>query len=220
MEPTDISLVNDTMHLGKVTKEDLKISLKSDLAKVIRVTPGSLLTEAVVRKISINQNQEFVSNPYIDVIKLAVIERHHGLGKIGLGLIENLKIQGGAIGTTVAHDSHNLIVAGDNDEDMLLVIEEIKKMKGGIAIAKEGQLLYSLALPVAGLMSTKTMEEVHQGVERILQLLYQELGANEDMDPLMTLSFMSLPVIPDLKLTDRGLFDVTKMEFTQLDIEK
>src|SRR5690554_4208595 len=184
----DISMVDDTVDIADVKKEDLEIRLKSDIAKVIRVSPRSLLTELVTRKVSVDSENRFVSNKYIDIVKLAVIERHGKSNSLGLALVENMKIRNGAIGTTIAHDSHNLIIIGDNDEDMLLVIDEIKRLKGGIAVASGGKIGESLSLQVAGLMSPLPMEEVSEALNRIDDFIKENLGANDDIDTLMTLS--------------------------------
>lgn len=216
----DISMVDDTVDIADVKKEDLEIRLKSDIAKVIRVSPRSLLTELVTRKVSVDSENRFVSNKYIDIVKLAVIERHGKSNSLGLALVENMKIRNGAIGTTIAHDSHNLIIIGDNDEDMLLVIDEIKRLKGGIAVASRGKIGESLSLQVAGLMSPLPMEEVSEALNRIDYFIKENLGANDDIDTLMTLSFLALPVIPDVKLTDQGLFNVNTMSFINMDVEE
>lgn len=216
----DISMVDDTVDIADVKKEDLEIRLKSDIAKVIRVSPRSLLTELVTRKVSVDSENRFVSNKYIDIVKVAVIERHGKSNSLGLALVENMKIRNGAIGTTIAHDSHNLIIIGDNDEDMLLVIDEIKRLKGGIAVASGGKIGESLSLQVAGLMSPLPMEEVSEALNRIDYFIKENLGANDDIDTLMTLSFLALPVIPDVKLTDQGLFNVNTMSFINMDVEE
>jgi len=215
----DISKVEDTVIVGDISEKDLAITLKSDIARVIRVTPNSLLTELVTRKVSVDEGNMFISNKHIDIIKLVVIERHGNSGSIGLGLVENMKIRNGAIGLTIAHDSHNLIAIGDNDRDILIVIEEIKKIKGGIAVASNGEIGESLPLPVAGLMSQKPMEEVSEKLRSINDYIRKNLGSNEEIDTLMTLSFLALPVIPDVKLTDLGLFNVNNMSFIRLDVE-
>lgn len=216
----DISSVADTVDVKEIYKEDLEIYLKSDIANVIRVTPKSLITELVIRKVSIDGDNRFISNKYIDIVKLAVIERHGNGNNIGLGLVENMKIKNGAIGTTIAHDSHNIIVIGDNDEDMLLVIQEIKRLNGGIAVASKGRIGESLSLPVAGLMSQRPMEEVSKALNNIEKFIREKLGGNDEIDSLMTLSFLALPVIPDVKLTDKGLFCVNSMSFINMDVEE
>ncbi|MBN2287012.1 MAG: adenine deaminase [Tissierellales bacterium] len=220
VEKPDISKVRDTVTVRRITKDDLQIKLKTDIAKVIRINPMSLHTELVIRKVSLDFEGRFITNKYIDIVKMAVIERHGKSGTIGLGLVENFKLKGGAIGTTIAHDSHNLIVLGDNDEDMLQVIEKIVAMKGGIAVASEGIVREFLSLPVAGLMSDETMEKVAEKISAIISFIQEKLGVSRNMDPLMTLSFLALPVIPEVKLTDMGLFDVNHLRFLEIDVEE
>ena len=218
VEKPDISSVSNTVTIGKITEMDLEIHLDSDIAKVIRVNASSLLTELVVRKVSLDEENRFISNKYIDILKIAVIERHGKTGTIGLGLIENFRFKGGALACTIAHDSHNLIVIGDSDADMLLAIEKIKEMKGGIVIASEGEIVEYLPLPVAGLMSNDDMEKVAEKISKITKYLHNKMGSNRLKDPLMTLSFLALPVIPDVKITDRGLFDVNEFNFIDINV--
>lgn len=215
----DISAVIDTVTIGEITAADLEIRMRSDIARVIRMNPKSLHTESVIRKVSVDGENRFISNKYIDIIKMAVIERHGKSGTIGLGLIENFKLKGGAIATTIAHDSHNLIVLGDNDEDMLKAIEKIKEIQGGIVVVVGGIVRDYLPLPVAGLMSDAPMETVAKKISDITRIIYKELGANREADPLMTLSFLALPVIPEVKVTDMGLFDVSTMSFVDINVE-
>lgn len=212
----DITSVADTVKIREITEHDLQIPLTGESVHVIQVQPHSLLTACAMRRVARNEKGCFTPDPNADILKLAVIERHGKNGSIGLGLIENLHIKNGAIGTTIAHDSHNLIVAGDNDRDMLAVINEIKKIGGGMAIAADDKIIGSLALPVAGIMSNLTMEIVSDKITLLKQLVYERLGANRSIDALMTLSFMALPVIPDIKLTDKGLFDVRTMSFMDI----
>ena len=219
VEKPDLSSVSNTVTIGDISEKDLEIHLDTDIAKVIRVNTSSLLTEMVVRKVSIDQEGRFISNKHIDILKIAVIERHGKTGNIGLGLIENFRFKGGALACTIAHDSHNLIVIGDSDTDMVLAIEKIKVMDGGIAIASEGEIVEFLALPVAGLMSGEDMETVAEKIFKITKYLHDKMGRNRLKDPLMTLSFLALPVIPDIKITDRGLFDVNEFSFTDINVE-
>lgn len=219
VEKPDLSSVSNTVTIGDISEKDLEIHLDTDIAKVIRVNTSSLLTEMVVRKVSIDQEGRFISNKHIDILKIAVIERHGKTGNIGLGLIENFRFKGGALACTIAHDSHNLIVIGDSDTDMVLAIEKIKEMDGGIAIASEGEIVEFLALPVAGLMSGEDMETVAEKISKITKYLHDKMGRNRLKDPLMTLSFLALPVIPDIKITDRGLFDVNEFDFTDINVE-
>lgn len=207
--------VVDTVRIHPVSAEDLKIKLSSDIANVIRLLPHNLVTEKVVRKVEV-QNGEFVHNDKLDILKLAVIERHKATGNVGLGLVENFKLKRGAIASTVAHDSHNLIVIGTNDVDMLLAIQEIERIGGGLTIVDNGKVVQSLPLPIAGLMSDKSLEELDVELERLTEIADQ-LGVNKDVDPFMTLAFLALPVIPEIKLTDMGLFDVTRFDFMGID---
>lgn len=211
----DTSKVIDTVNIGKVNKENLKIILENDIVNVIRLLPHNLVTEKVVRKVDI-KNNEFKYNEKLDLLKLVVIERHKNTGNIGLGLVENFKLKNGSIASTIAHDSHNIIVIGDNDEDILNAIEEVKRIGGGISISSNGKILDSLSLPIGGIVSDKSIEFVNDKLNKMLNLAYNELNVNKEIDPFMTLSFLALPVIPQIKLTDRGLFDVVKFEFIKV----
>lgn len=211
--------VIETVNIKPVTKEDLKIKLDSDIVNVISVLPYSLLTERNIRKVNLDQDGYFEKHKYIDIVKMAVIERHNATGNIGLGLVENFKLKNGAIATTIGHDSHNLIVLGDNDEDMLTAIKEVERLEGGIAVVTDGKVS-SLQLRIAGLMSDQPMEHVADRLKELLNIAYNDLGVNEQIDPFMTLSFLALPVIPDVKLTDKGLFDVVKFDFMEIEVKE
>ena len=169
-------------------------------AKVIGLVPGELLTT----------DEGFASgvDPQKGIVKLAVIERHHGSGHVGKAYMKGYGLTSGAIATSVAHDAHNLIVAGVSDEDMSLAANRVADMKGGIAVVQNGQVLSSLPLPIAGLMSPQPAEQVHETLARLMEHAYQ-LGVSRQIDPLMTLSFVSLPVIPVLRLTTFGVVDAT-----------
>lgn len=203
--------VRETVRLHEMDLSQLQLQLESDIANVIRLLPHSLVTEKVVRKVEVTDGC-FQYNDKLDILKLAVIERHKATGHIGLGLIENFRLKKGAIASTVAHDSHNLIVVGTNDADMLCAVEEIKRIGGGLVIANEGQVVRSLPLPIAGLMSDSSLDALDSQLVQMLDIAYG-MGVNPDMDPFMTLAFLALPVIPDIKLTDMGLFDVTRFDF-------
>lgn len=213
------SNMKNTVNIGKITKEDLKISLKSKRVNMIKILPHSLITEKVIRDLDNNivgEKGELIQGR--DIQKVAVIERHKGTGNIGLALVEGFGLKKGAIASTVAHDSHNLIVIGDRDEDMLLAIEELKKVGGGITIISKGKILETLPLSVGGLMSQEPLEKVDEKLDKMLKIAHGILKIREDIQPFMTLSFMALPVIPSLKITDQGLFDVEKFEFIDLSI--
>ena len=150
-----------------------------------------------------------------DLAKLAVIERHHRTGNIGLGFVQGLGLERGAIASSVAHDSHNLVVAGMNDIDMLVAAKYITSIGGGLAVADNEKIATSLPLPIAGLMSNQPIESVISDLTAVNQACFK-MGNNVIKDPFMLLSFLSLPVIPSLKLTDKGLVDVDKFQFTSL----
>jgi adenine deaminase len=145
-----------------------------------------------------------------DILKIAVVERHRATGNIGIGFVQGFGLKRGAIGSSVAHDSHNLVIVGTNDQDMLKVVETIRKMGGGLAVVSEGKVMADLSLPIAGLMSEEPVSQVHRKLD-VLQRAVKRLGCRLP-DPFMTLSFLSLPVIPELKLTDKGLVDVNQFK--------
>jgi adenine deaminase len=215
----DISSVSGSVNTAPLEEEDFRLSLKSDLVNVIHLHPGSLITEKAVRKVFVDSEGFFLHTDKLDICKLAVIERHRGSGNIGLGLVEGFEIRGGAIATTIAHDSHNLIIIGDNDRDMFTAARELIACGGGMTLASEGKILDTLPLPIAGLMSNESGDEVDRRLTGINRLAFEKLKINPDFDPFMSLSFLALPVIPDLKLTDMGLFDVTRFEFISINAE-
>jgi adenine deaminase len=152
-----------------------------------------------------------------NLVKLAVVERHHKSGNVGLGLLRNFGLRRGAIATSIGHDAHNIIVAGVGAKDMEIAVREIEKMQGGLVIVVNGKVEECLPLPVAGLMAVKSVKEVANRLKKMREIA-NSLGVNRD-GPFMTLSFMALTVIPELKLTDQGLFDVNKFEKVELIIE-
>ncbi|RBP44917.1 adenine deaminase [Garciella nitratireducens] len=212
--------MENTVNIGDIKKEDLRILLKNKKINIIKLLPNSLITEKVTRDIDnnmiIREDGEYIQGQ--DIQKIAVIERHKKTGNIGLALIEGFGLKDGAIASTVAHDSHNLIVIGDCDEDMLLAIQELKKVGGGITLVSKGKVLETLSLSIAGLMSKEPLEKVDEKLNKMLKIAYDVLKIKKDIQPFMMLSFMALPVIPKLKLTDKGLFDVEKFQFIDLSI--
>ena len=192
--------------------------LTSDKARAIEVIPQEALTNQAIVTVKRNDKHEFVYQETEDVVKLAVIERHKDTGNIFVGLLKDYGLKKGAIGISIAHDSHNLIVAGTNDADMATAVTALKEQEGGIVLVEAGAVIGSMALPIAGLMSELTGEEVARQEEVINQLAHEKLGISSKVDPIMTLSFMSLAVIPNLKITDIGLVDVTKFEIVPISV--
>ncbi|MET1179147.1 adenine deaminase [Peribacillus simplex] len=205
-----------SVQFHELTEGDLAIPFKNKFANIIEITPNSLITKHSIEPVTLNQDGLFRFSELVDHIKLAVIERHHMTKQVGLGIVKGLGLNSGAIATTVAHDSHNLIIAGTNDQDMLLAANEIKKMQGGLAVIQNGEILASLPLPIAGLMSEWNYIDVVHSLKKIDGALLK-LGANRHFNPFLTLAFLALPVIPEIKLTDKGLFSVS--EFRHIPIE-
>ena len=217
---SDTSKVTNTIKLKPIKPEQLHLPLESDVAKVIRITPGSIVTEHVVRRIYQDLNGHFKPNPMIDIVKIAVLERYGKTNTIGIGLVENFKIKNGAIATTISHDSHNVIVIGDNDVDMAHAVNALIKIEGGIVLASNGEIIGQLPLPIAGLMSTEPMEVVSHQVEALKKLANVNLSIPTSLEPFMTLSFLALPVIPELKITDQGYFDVRLFDFVDISVKE
>lgn len=197
-----------SVRLAPLGPDALKLRLGAPRANVIGIIPDSIVTKAFVRDVVLDAEGCFHPGSNPGLAKLAVVERHKATGNVGLGIVENYGISGGAVATTIAHDSHNIVVAGDNDADMLAAVADLEAMGGGVTLVKGGEVLARLALPIAGLMSDAPAAEVAGTLARMLELAHDELGVDRAVQPFMTLSFLSLPVIPELKLTDTGLFDV------------
>ena len=215
----DRSAVSDTVNAATITAADLELPLAADAVHVIEVVPDSLITRKVVRTVGRDGDGKFVAEPDGEVRKLAVIERHRATGNVGLGLVSGFGLSGGALATTIAHDSHNLIVIGDNDADMRTAVEATIGMSGGMCLVSGGEVLGSLALPIAGLMTSEPGEEVSRRNAELNRIAYERLGVNPALDPFTILSFLALPVIPELKLTDMGLFDVGAFDFLSLEAQ-
>jgi adenine deaminase len=201
------------LRIRPLRKDALLLRTDQPCVKVIRVVPDQVVTKKVVGRVLLRDG---VAMPDIqqDLLKIAVVERHHGTGNIGVGFVQGFGLKNGAIGSTVAHDSHNLLIVGTNDEDMLETIRAIRSMGGGLAVLSNRKVLASLPLPVAGLMTESPVEQVHEGLDKLFAAA-KTLGCKLP-DPFMTLSFLSLPVIPELKITDKGLVDVNQFRIVPL----
>ncbi|MBC2077548.1 adenine deaminase [Listeria marthii] len=186
--------------------QDLALPLTKETCYVIGMQPNSLFTEKRIEQVTI-QNGKFVPNVKNDLLKMAVVERHHDTGCVGVGIVKGFGLTEGAIATTVAHDSHNIVAVGVSDEAMKAAIDHITQTGGGIAVVDgAGKVLHDLALPIAGLLSDKPYEEVETDLAGLLKA-FNQISSAKGFDPFLTLSFLTLPVIPELKLTDQGLFD-------------
>ncbi|MBR0435225.1 MAG: adenine deaminase [Lachnospiraceae bacterium] len=201
------SLTN-TIHLGKIDEDKLKIKLNKKPYPVIEMIPGEILTE---RRDEILPGENFFT-PDGRINKIAVFERHHATGKIGVGAVMGFPIRNGAIASSVSHDSHNIIVIGDNDSDILIAVNELKRVHGGYTIVENGKVYDTLPLPIMGLISDKSFSYVSNKVKKMKTKAYK-MGIDKNMDPFITLSFMALPVIPKIRCTPRGVFDVVKWDY-------
>ena len=216
-EPIEIpEWVRQTVHLAPLYERSFQVKGPARRIRVMRVTPGQLITGSEVVEPSA-QDGLLVADPARDLVKIAVVERHHASGRIGLGFATNVGLRRGAFASTVAHDAHNLVVLGVDDADMLLCVRRLAEIGGGVVVADGGEVRGELALPVAGLMSDAPLAAVHEelaGLERILR----RNGVSWEA-PFMCLSFLALSVIPELKITDRGLVDVGRFEVVPLRVD-
>ena len=215
----DISSVKGSVIVKDFSKEKFKMNLKSNKVNVIKILPGGVVTAKDTAEIELDANGEFVRNPEVDLVKVAVVERHQGTGNVACGFLKGYGIKEGAVALSVAHDSHNIIVVGVNDEEMEFAVNSLVEQEGGIVLVKEGKVIESMPMPIAGLMSDQSGEWVDQKLTDIHEKAYEELGICGDVEPVMTLCFMSLAVIPEIKLTDMGLFDVTTFSFIPVEVE-
>lgn len=199
--------VSGRMNVQNFSAARLALPLRSARVRTIEIIPGSVVTRAGTAEVSRNAEGCWVRDGQ-DLVKIAVVERHKGTGNVGLGLLAGYGLKNGAVATSVAHDSHNIIVAGDNDEDMALAVARLIELGGGMAIVHDGTLLDSFAHEIAGLMTDRPGELVARRIRELGETAHAVLGIPADVDPFMTLCFMALPVIPELKITDTGLFDV------------
>jgi len=208
--------VRQTVYLAPVAAESFRIASGPKRIRVIRVIPGQLLTGTEVAEPAVREGT-VVADPARDLVKIAVLERHHASGRVGLGFATNVGLKRGAFASTVAHDAHNVIVLGVDDADMAACACRIAEIGGGIVIAEGGRVVEELPLPVAGLMSDQPLAQVH---ERLSSMERRLAGMGvKGTAPFMTLSFLALSVIPELKITDRGLVDVTRFQLVPLAIE-
>ena len=205
--------VTNTVHLKDISPDDFRIFVQGEKVRVIGLLPDQIITKHLIKEVTKN-GEEIVADPEQDTIKIAVIERHHATGNMGLGLLSGLGLKRGAIASSVSHDSHNIVVAGVNNQDMYCAVKAIEKMQGGFVLVENEVVKAGLALPIAGLISPLSAQEVGFHMKTLCQEA-KNLGISLP-NPFLTLSFVALPVIPELRLTDKGLVDVNKFEFVGL----
>jgi len=213
----DISATKGRFHVKDFSKDRLKLPIRTNKAHVITVIPGGVVTRKETAEISRDENGCFIYDPAKDIVKIAVVERHHHTGNVAVALLKGYGMRHGAVALSIAHDSHNIIVVGTNDDDMAFAVQRLIGQGGGIVLANDGTVLESLPMPIAGLMSDQSGPCVSEKLTRIHQTAIQSLGVHANLEPVMLLCFMALPVIPEIKLTDMGLFDVNQYGFIDID---
>jgi adenine deaminase len=212
-EPRKESALRETVRVKPLAQESFVIPADSRRQHVIEVIPHQIITRKVVLEARTNGG-EIVADVERDVIKAAVVERHHASGNVGVGLVRGFGLRRGALATSFAHDSHNVVVVGTSDADMHAAVAEIARLGGGLAVVAEGEAVASLPLPVAGLMSVEPLETVAAQLEDV-EAAALSLGVSVP-SPFAVLSFLALPVIPELRLSDLGLVDVQRMAIVPL----
>jgi adenine deaminase len=209
--------VKHTVRIGPLAVERFRIEWPDEAeARVIGLVPDQIVTESLVETPTV-RNGEAVADPARDLAKIAVVERHLGTGRVGLGFVRGFGLERGALGSTVAHDAHNLVVVGMNDADMTRVVERLGELGGGIVAVEDGEALAELPLPVGGLLSDLPLAEVVER-SRACTEAAERLGCR-GATPFLTMSFLALSVIPSLKITDKGLVDVDRFELVPLEAE-
>ncbi|MBO1264325.1 adenine deaminase [Proteiniclasticum sp. SCR006] len=211
---SDVLEPENTIKLPDFTEEHLAIRTATGMLNLIEIQPNSLLTSHLT--MNYEKNRNFRPDASEDLAKLFVMERHGRNGSFGKGIVKGFHMQKGAVATTIAHDSHNLVALGMNDEDLILAVKRIEEIGGGIVIAEDGKILAELKLEIAGLMSSAPLEAISADLKKLhaaSRLIFQDIRFN----PFLTLSFLTLPVIPELKITDQGLYHMSEGRFIGVD---
>ena len=198
-----------SFHLNELTPERFEISPEGERCRVIEIVPGQLITRERIETLDWQRGNGIDLDR--DILKLAVIERHHGTGHMGLGFITGTGLKRGAIASSVSHDSHNLIVIGTNEADMAAAANRIRALGGGNVLVVDGEVRAEMPLPIAGLMSEGSAREVARENEAVRAAVHA-CGAPEGIEPFMNMAFVSLSVIPSLKMTTQGLVDVDRQQ--------
>jgi len=214
----DLPWSNQPYEMGEMRIKDLSIErfqipMKGQWANVIELIPNQIITRKIKHKVQGKKGLVAIS-PEEDIILLACVERHKGTGNVGLGLVKGFGLSQGAMASSVAHDSHNIVVIGREPKDMVLAVKTIEEMKGGLVVVVQGKVEGKFPLPIAGLMSDQSIDWVIHRQETLLKAV--PLTGCTLKNPFMALSFLALPVIPELKITDKGLVDVNRFEIISL----
>lgn len=207
--------LKETVHLAPVSEHAFCLPIHGKKAHVISLDPSQITTKHIIKAIGSTENYV----PANGLNKIAAVERHKGTGLIGVGICAHYGIENGAVASSVSHDSHNIIVAGDNDRDMALAVNAVIAAQGGYALVQNGKVYDTLPLPVMGLMSDAGFEAVQKKLSRMIKRAHA-MGIPDDVDPFITLSFLALPVIPEIRITPRGLLDTKKLQIIKEDAPK
>lgn len=214
-----IDSVESSMHVKDFTREKLQLHLNSDKVRAIGVVPGEVLTTEEHVTVRRDGDDNFVYNDQEDVTKIVVVERHHNTGNVNVNLLSGYGIKAGAIAISIGHDSHNIIATGTNDDDIFMAVNELIKQEGGAVVVKDEKVISRMELKIAGLMCNLPAEKMIAQQDALDEAVHEELGVPDNFNPVMTLSFMPLAVIPKLKITDKGLVDVEKNAFVSNELD-
>ena len=214
-----IDSVESSMHVKDFTREKLQLHLNSDKVRAIGVVPGEVLTTEKHVTVKRDGDGNFVYNDQEDVTKIVVVERHHNTGNVNVNLLSGYGIKAGAIAISIGHDSHNIIATGTNDDDIFMAVNELIKKEGGAVVVKDEKVISRMELKIAGLMCNLPAEKMIAQQDALDEAVHEELGVPDNVNPVMTLSFMPLAVIPKLKITDKGLVDVEKNAFVSNELD-
>ena len=214
-----IDSVESSMHVKDFTREKLQLHLNSNKVRAIGVVPGEVLTTEEHVTVKRDSDGNFVYNDQEDVTKIVVVERHHNTGNVNVNLLSGYGIKAGAIAISIGHDSHNIIATGTNDDDIFMAVNELIKQEGGAVVVKDKKVISRMELKIAGLMCNLPAEKMIAQQDALDEAVHEELGVPDNVNPVMTLSFMPLAVIPKLKITDKGLVDVEKNAFVSNELD-
>ena len=214
-----IDSVESSMHVKDFTREKLQLHLNSDKVRAIGVVPGEVLTTEEHVTVRRDGDGNFVYNDQEDVTKIVVVERHHNTGNVNVNLLSGYGIKAGAIAISIGHDSHNIIATGTNDDDIFMAVNELIKQEGGAVVVKDEKVISRMELKIAGLMCNLPAEKMIAQQDALDEAVHEELGVPDNVNSVMTLSFMPLAVIPKLKITDKGLVDVEKNAFVSNELD-
>ena len=214
-----IDSVESSMHVKDFTRKKLQLHLNSDKVRAIGVVPGEVLTTEEHVTVRRDGDGNFVYNDQEDVTKIVVVERHHNTGNVNVNLLSGYGIKAGAIAISIGHDSHNIIATGTNDDDIFMAVNELIKQEGGAVVVKDEKVISRMELKIAGLMCNLPAAKMIAQQDALDEAVHEELGVPDNVNPVMTLSFMPLAVIPKLKITDKGLVDVEKNAFVSNELD-